>query len=111
MNREELGKPLGGNDQARLSFLVRRFSLSSDKQRATSNSCTATPGEPLQHVWRELARDEKPRRHQRVVQFVGVSRIGPCLVTDAVDRSRIERAEIVRARRLRGAARVYRLRP
>ena len=41
---------------------------------------------------------EEPGRHQRVVQLVGVARIGPRLRDDAVDRARVERAELAAAR-------------
>ena len=47
---------------------------------------------------------QEARRHQGVVQLVGVARIGPRLVAHARDRVGVERAEIVRPPRRRAAS-------
>ena len=53
---------------------------------------------------------EKSRGDERVVQFVGVARIGPLLVAHAVDRTLIQRAQVAVGCRVRRAARHDRLR-
>ena len=64
----------------------------------------ATSNERRAHLRVHFLVEQEPGRQQRVVQFVGIARIGPHLVADALDRRCVERADVGAGRRPRVAS-------
>jgi hypothetical protein len=62
-------------------------------------------------VYREIVLRQKAGGQQRVVQLVGIARIGAGFFADAVDRRRVQPSEFVSSRRLARPARLHRLCP
>ena len=92
---QQLGKTLGRDDDDRASpdAGCRRRGTPA---RRDAISCR----DQLGPTSRQLARGQEAGGQQRVVQLVGVARVRTRFLAHARDRGRIERAEIVRRRRL-----------